>query len=506
MKYILVHDFGTTANKACIFDEELNLMGSHIEQYRTFYPGGCRALQRPSDWWRVVCDCTKEVMKKSEISNKDVSVVTFSGHSPSMVPVDKNGNSLLDEIPIYADLSAQREVQDFFKKISKEEFYRITGAGQVPEQYSLFKIIWFKNNYPNLYKKTCKVLNTVDFLDSKLTGKYFTDCSQACNTGAMDISNRAWSEKILKVAGISSSLMPEIVNASELIGSVKDDVAEETGLLPGTPVVMGGGDVACAAAGAGTVEENVSYICLGSAAWMGFFSEKPVFHYDSKIVNYSHIVPESYAIHYQMTGAGICYQWMRDNIYAKNTCDGKNAFQKMNEEAKMSPVGSNKLIFLPYMRGIWAGDSNPNARGVFFGLNLVNKTGDMYRAVIEGMGYGLKEIADLFSKLGYDSSSIRVIGGGAKSKLWRQILSDILGKKILCPSVTREAGALGAAVAGGLGIGLYGNFSILHEKIKINDITEPDEEKTKEYEKYYKIFLELKNSTSGLFEKLATIK
>jgi xylulokinase len=136
----------------------------------------------------------------------------------------------------------------------------------------------------------------------------------------------------------------------------------------------------------------------------------------------------------------------------------------------------------------------------------VNKTGDMYRAVIEGMGYGLKEIADLFSKLGYDSSSIRVIGGGAKSKLWRQILSDILGKKILCPSVTREAGALGAAVAGGLGIGLYGNFSILHEKIKINDITEPDEEKTKEYEKYYKIFLELKNSTSGLFEKLATIK
>ena len=138
--------------------------------------------------------------------------------------------------------------------------------------------------------------------------------------------------------------------------------------------------------------------------------------------------------------------------------------------------------------------------GFFFGLNLVNKTGDMYRAVIEGMGYGLKEIADLFSKLGYDSSSIRVIGGGAKSKLWRQILSDILGKKILCPSVTQEAGAPSALrLPGGLGIGLYGNFSILHEKIKINDITEPDGEKTKEYEKYYKIFLELKNSTSGLF-------
>ena len=506
MKYILVHDFGTTANKACVFDENLKLVSNHIEHYPTYYPKDCQALQKPSDWWRIICDCSKKVISDANISNKDISVITFSGHSPSMVPVNKKGNSLLEKIPIYADLCAQSEVKAFFEKISKEEFYKITGAGQVPEQYSLFKTLWFKNNYPDLYRKTYKILNTVDFLVSKLTGKYYTDYSQACNTGAMDINKGIWSEKILRIANIPPVLLPEITKTSKLIGMISNNAADQTGLLPGTPVVMGGGDVACAAAGAGTIKENISYICLGSAAWMGFYSNKPVFHYDSKIVNYSHIVPDSYAIHYQMTGAGICYQWMRDNILKKNFKNGVNPFEEMNKEAESRPLGSNKLIFLPYMRGIWAGESNPNARSVFFGLNLMNNTGDMYRAVIEGMGYGLKEIVDLFSELGYNSDSIRVIGGGAKSKLWRQILSNILGKKIICPSVMQEAGALGAAVAGGIGINLYNDFSILHEKIKIENITYPDEKMTEEYCKYYKIFLELKNNTSKLFEKLSTIK
>ncbi len=506
MKYILVHDFGTTANKACIFDENLSLINSHIEHYPTFYPEECQALQKPDDWWKIICECSKKVIKDANISNKDISVITFSGHSPSMVPVDKEGNSLLKKIPIYADLCAQKEVKAFFKNISQEEFYKITGAGQVPEQYSLFKILWFKNNYPDLFKHTYKVLNTVDFLVSKLTGKFYTDYSQACNTGAMDINKGIWSEKILRIANVPPVLLPEITETSKLIGKITNNAAEQTGLLPGTPVVIGGGDVPCAAAGAGTINENISYICLGSAAWMGFYSNKPVFHYDSKIVNYSHIVPESFAIHYQMTGAGICYQWMRDNIFKSISKKGINQFEEMNKEAESRPLGSNKLIFLPYMRGIWAGDSNPNARGVFFGLNLMNNTGDMYRAVIEGMGYGLKEIVDLFSELGYTSESIRVIGGGARSKLWRQILSNILGKKIVCPSVMQEAGALGAAVAGGIGINLYNDFSILHEKIKIESTTYPDEKMTEEYCKYYKIFLELKNNTSKLFEKLSTIK
>lgn len=510
MRYILTHDLGTTSDKACVFDEKLNLVASKLEGYQTFYPRDGKAVQRPEDWWRVFCDTTKELLRENDISPDEILAIACSGHSPSMVPLGKDGQLLLAEIPIYADLTARKQVENLLSNITAEEFYNITGAGQVPEQYSLFKMMAFRDEKPFEFRKTAKILNTVDYLVYRLTGEIKTDYSQACNTGALDIRERIWSRKILQAAGIPEEIMPELSEASSIVAGLTGEASIQTGLRKGIPVVTGGGDVACAAAGAGTVKEGVSYICLGSAAWMGFFSKNPVLDYHSKLVNYCHIVPDSYALQYQMTGAGICYQWLRDSIYRYGKSEEygeihSDEFEAMNNEALSSIPGAHKLIFLPFMRGIWAGETNPDARGVLFGLNLTNNVGDIYRAAIEGMGFGLKEIMDTFSGQGYDSNQVRAIGGCAKSRLWRQIIADISGKEVLCPSIIQEAGSFGVAVAAGVGIGLLGNFNDLDHIIEISDISYPDRERHEKYGEYYEVFLQIKRDLSEAFVKLASI-
>jgi len=510
-RYLLTHDLGTTADKACIFDDKLNLIASEVMDYRTYYPKNGKAVQRPEDWWSVFCTTTQSILRKCAIDPSEIAAVSCSGHSPSMVPISANGELILEAVPIYADLSSREEVSKFMESISEEDFYSMTGAGQVPEQYSLFKMMAFRRENQEGFNRTWKILNTVDYLVYRLTGNVRTDFSQACNTGALDIIKREWSEEILEAAEVPSEMMPEPVDSTSVVGEVTDIASSQSGLCKGTSVVMGGGDVACAAAGAGAVTEGVSYVCLGSAAWMGFFSKQPVLDYESKLVNYCHIVPGGYALQYQMTGAGICYQWLRDTIYRYKELDDDSTeetdyFEMMNAEANKSGVGANRLIFLPYMRGIWAGKTNPDARGVLFGLNLGNTVGDIYRSALEGMVFGIKEIMDSFEKLGYSSRQVTVIGGCAKSKLWRQVIADITGREVLCPAVIREAGSLGASIAAAIGVGMIDSFDDTKKIIEIVDVSYPNEKNHTKYQKYYSVFLETKERLNDLFEKLANIE
>ncbi|NLY89929.1 MAG: xylulokinase [Firmicutes bacterium] len=510
-KYIIVHDLGTTANKACLFDESCSLVASVLLPYPTYFPTAEEAVQRPEEWWRTVCASTKELLNKAGIMQEEISVIGFSGHSPSMVPVDDRGRVLLDKVPIYSDMRASEQVKNVIERIGGyKEFYGITGAGQLPEQYSLFKMVWFMENHPDKYKNTYKFLNTVDYLVHRLTGRFCTDYSQAGNVGALEIRSRVWSDRILQAAGIEESLLPEVVGSAEVVGEISSEASRDIGLPPGTPVVIGGGDVACAAAGAGAIREGTFYVSLGSAAWMGVFSEKPGFDVATRLVNFCHLLPGSYALHYFMTGAGICYQWVRDNIYQREETGGAHAnlgdYEMMDKAAEPVGPGAGKLLFLPYMRGIWAGEGCcPNARGVLFGLNLANKRADIYRAAMEGIGFGLREIMEYFTHLGYEADEIRVIGGGTKSSLWRQIIADICGKKVLRPRLMQEAGALGAAVAAGIGVGLFKDFGVLDDLIKIESISLPNQEKHAIYCQYYELFLEIKEKVLPIFDKLAKI-
>ncbi|HDP78558.1 MAG TPA: pentose kinase, partial [Mesotoga infera] len=185
-RYFLTHDLGTTADKACIFDDKLNLIASEVMDYKTYYPKDGKAVQRPEDWWSVFCRTTENILGKRGIDPHEIAAVACSGHSPSMVPLSADGESILEAVPIYADLSSREEVSKFMESVPEEEFYSMTGAGQVPEQYSLFKMMAFKRENHEGFDRTWKILNTVDYLVYRLTGNVRTDFSQACNTGALD--------------------------------------------------------------------------------------------------------------------------------------------------------------------------------------------------------------------------------------------------------------------------------------------------------------------------------
>ena len=418
---IVVHDLGTTGDKACVFTTEGELKATLYAPFTTYYPQPNHVEQRPEDWWNTLCHTTQDILRAAQTSPSDVACLVFSGHNPSCIPVDDRGNLIYQSIPIYADLRASQQVNNFFKNIGgHQRFYQITGGGNLPEQYALFKMLWFKQHDPDNFTRTYKFINTHDYLVYKLTGRFVTDYSLASNIGLLDITQLDWSEELLHAAEIPREMLPELVSSTEVVGTVAEQVSSMLGLLPGTPVVIGGGDVCCATTGAGVVTEGISYANVGANAWIGIYSETPQFNFDTHLVNFCHLKTGSYALHFLTGGGSICYKWLRDALFApEKTWAGHldiDPYELMNLSAQTIPLGADRLIFLPYMTGVWAGNFQPNARGAFIGLNPAHTKAHIVRAVIEGIGFGLRELLEMFHQQDMTPEEIRIIGGGARNR------------------------------------------------------------------------------------------
>jgi len=509
-KYILIHDLGTTGNKACLFNEKGELKGMVYYPYRTYYPHPGYAEQNPLDWWEALCSSTKEIIKLTNVSPHNIACISFSGTMIGCIPVDKKGNLLRKFVPIYSDARAHKQAHYIARKMGGDEkIYNITGTGQVPDCYSISKFLWFKENEPEIFRRTYKFLNTKDYIIGRLTGKFVsTDYTDASNMGLLDINERKWSREILQAAGIPKNMLPEVQKSTTIVGEISEEVAEEVGLPPGTPVVIGGGDVCCSATGAGVVRKGIGFIYLGSGNWFGTYADEPKLDSKTRTVNLCHLIPSKYLLLYIMVNGGICYQWIRDNIfdYERNIARKINIdpYELMNLKAKKVKPTSNNLIFLPYMRGVWAGSYNPYARGAFIGLSLVHSKDDIARAVLEGVGFSLRVLMEMSENQGIKVDEIRIIGGGAKSSLWCQIIADICGKPIARPLLTQEAGCLGAAISAGVGIGIFKDFMVAEDLVKITDIVYPRAENHKRYNNIYPIFKEAYQALIPVFKQLTS--
>jgi len=510
-KYILVHDIGTTGNKTCLFNENCELVSMDYIPYKTYYPRPGYAEQNPHDWWEAICSSTKRVLELAKISKKDIASISFSGTMMGCIPIDKEGNLLRESVPIYADDRASKQAGYIARKIGGDKIiYNLTGTGQAPNSYSISKFLWIKENEPMIYNKTYKFLNTKDYIIGKLTGNFNnTDYSDASDMGLLDINKREWSKKILGVAGIDEELLPEIQESTKVIGVITQKAAEEIGLLPGTPVVMGGGDVLCTATGAGVIKEGIGFIYLGSGNWFGTYAEKTKLDLKTRIVNMCHLIPNKYLLMNIMINGGICYQWIRDNIFDFEKDLAKridiDPFRILDLKAESVKQNSNNLIFLPYMRGMWAGTYNPYARGAFIGLSLEHGKSHIARAVLEGVAFSIRQLIEIAENQGIQVNDIRIVGGGAKSRLWRQIIADVCGKTISYPLLTQEAGSLGAVIAAGVGIGLYKDFSVANDLVKIKDRIYPQEKNHKIYNEIYPVFKESYQLLIPVFKKLRFI-
>ncbi len=505
--FILAHDLGTTGNKATLYDADGVLIGSAFHAYATRYPATGWAEQDPEDWWTAVCDSTRQLLAGTGVPGSDIACVTFSGQMMGCVPLDREARPLRSAI-IWADQRAVAQALWVGEHVPFEEIYRITGH-RLSSSYSLAKILWLRDHQPEVYRRAYMFTHAKDAMVARLTGAFVTDPSDASGMNLYDLTTGAWSPRILEAAGLDPARLPDIRPSSSIVGHVLKGISDGAGVPAGTPVAIGGGDGACAAAGAGVVAEGSAYNYIGSSSWIALATKAPILDPDYKTFTFAHLVPGMFMPDGTMQAAGASYQWMRDQL-----CPGEidsatvlqtSPYELMNAQAAQSPPGANGLLFLPYLMGERSPHWNPNARGAFVGLTIRHTRSDMIRAVLEGVAMNLRLILEAFQAQGAEVEAMRLIGGGARGRIWNQIMADTYGIPVQRLAILEEATSMGAALAGGIAVGLYPGFSMATEMNPVAEAIDPDPTHQATYAELTEIFKETYRALTPVYERMAGV-
>lgn len=500
-RYLLAHDLGTSGNKATLFSLEGELVDAKVSAYPTAYSHDNWAEQDPARWWTAVCQSTRALLGGRD--PQEIAAACFSGQMMGCVCVDKAGAPLRPAI-IYCDQRAEEQTRRLAERLSPAEIYKVTGH-RASASYSIEKLMWVRDNEPDVFARTFKMLNAKDFMNFKLTGLMRTEHNDASGTNAFDIAARSWSARILDAAGISVEKLPLSVESTAVIGEVTREAAEATGLHAGTPVVAGAGDGGCATVGTGSVAEGITYNYLGSSSWISTTTREPVYDERERTFTWVHPVPGFYQPCGTMQTAGASYAWLKSEICRLEEqsalAAGGDPFELINREIEESPPGSNGLIFLPYLLGERSPRWNPRAKGAWIGLKLETKRHDILRSVLEGVSMNLEIILSIM-KRSIALKEIVLIGGGAKGRLWRQMLADVYGVPVLVPAYLEEATSMGAAIIGGVGAGAFKDFRVVDRFVTITETVEPRPEIAAVYNARKPVFDECYRRLEPVFEAL----
>ncbi len=506
-KFILAHDLGTTGNKASLFDEQGLIRASSLSTYGTEYPQPNWVEQNPEDWWKAVCISTKQLLNIARITPKQVACISFSGQMMGCVVLDRRARPLRNAL-IWADTRAIPQAEQLISKVGMEKVYRITGH-RASSSYSAAKIMWVRDNQPEIYSEAYKFVHAKDFIVARLTGKFATDFSDAGGMNLYDLEAYDWSPTLLEAAGLDHSILPDLHASTDVVGEVLPSISEEVGLAAGTPVVIGGGDGCCAAAGAGVVQEGDAYNYVGSSSWIAIASKTPIYDPSMRTFTWAHLMRGMYSPCGSMQAAGGAYQWLRDTFCQQEKeaaiQQSISPYELMNQLAEQSPPGAHGLLFFPYLLGERSPRWNPDARAAYFGLTMSHTRADIIRATLEGITLNLKVILEAFRQQGAQINSIRVIGGGANGHIWRQIMADIYGIPVHRPALLAEATSFGAALSGGIGVGIYKDWGLAESLTPIVDEIHPNPQMTAQYEKLYGIFNRAYEAFVPLYTEIAAM-
>lgn len=481
--FVLAHDLGTTGNKATLYDADGRLVSSAFSAYETRFAAHGWAEQDPNAWWAAVCTSTRTLVELANVQPADVACITFSGQMMGAVAVDAHARPLRPAI-IWADTRSQEQVAAVAKAIDPAAVYRITGHRLSPS-YSLSKILWIREHEPDVFRATHAFLHAKDAMIARMTGAFVTEPSDASGMNLFDLEAGVWSQDILSAAGLPVEKLPRIVRSTDIVGRVLPETADALGLLAGTPVVAGGGDGPCAGVGAGSVREDVVYCYLGSSSWIATAAARPIYDPEQRTFTFGHVIPGLFMPTGTMQAAGASYQWAREQI---GDGAGIRSFEQMNVLAEQSPPGANHLLYLPYLLGERSPRWNPDASGAFIGLTMRHTRADLLRAVLEGVAFNLRVILNAFTRQGAQATSVRVIGGGVTAHIWTQIMADILGVPLQRLTLIEEATSMGAAVTGGVGIGLYDSFAMADRMNPVEQTFHPDAACAGRYARLYEAF------------------
>lgn len=506
-QYVAAMDIGTSGCKSIIVDDVGAVISSVTEEYPLYSPRPGWNEQDPEDWWRGAYVSLGKAVHSSGVDPKAIKSLSFSGQMHGLVAMDKDGN-VIRRAFLWNDQRCAKQCQEVIDAIGGFEKLRIYTNNNLLPGYQGGKILWLREIEPDNYNRMAKAILPKDYLRYKLTGEYFTDVSDASGTGLFDVKNRDYSWKLLDKLDIPHSFFPPAVESSEVTGTITKEAAEVTGLMQGTPVVGGGGDSVIQTTGMGLIKEGIMGLTLGTGGIVAMGMSKYLENNDPTLQFFCNNQKELYHVMGVMLACGGSYQWYRNILCGDEMAQGRklgtDPYDLLNIGAEKSEPGAKSLLYLPYLSGERAPYTDPNLRGCFIGLSQSHNKGDITRSVMEGIGYGMKQIGEAILKLKPVSMErIIVSGGGSRSNLWRQILSDIFQLPVFTVSGAKEGGAYGACMVGGVGAGIWNNLQEACSNMKIITENIPNANNKDRYDEMYHIYCDMVPALKHQFDRLA---
>lgn len=478
MSVYLAIDVGTSSAKAALYEQNGKLLAIRSQEYPLHQPNTNWAEQNPDDWWQAVQDiCTQLINENKRPSIRAVSV---SGQTPSCIPINKKGQPLIPAI-LWLDRRATSQVEWLRQNLGEETARRI-GGNTIDSFFGGPKWLWYVQEKSQLLAQTWKILQANGYIAFCLTGEITIDPSNAglCSP-CYDLSSNRWHQAICEMMEIDIEILPEIFRSSQIVGQVTSSASKKTGIPAGTPVVCGAGDFACACLGAGVTQPGQAAVMLGTA---GNLLIPGIDRTDPRLLNTRHVTGAPLSLGGVMAGGVV--SWFV-NAFGGNSPD---IYDQLEEEARQTPPGADGLIFLPYLMGERSPIWDPDARGVFFGLNAKHQRAHLYRAVLEGVVFAFRQIKEIVTELGNPIDELMLINGGARSTLWRQIFADCLG--IPNHWLPNSGGTiLGGAYLAAHGCGDVKGFESIQDWLEPTRDSFPDKTNSDLYTNAYQTYKEL---------------
>ncbi len=507
MEYLLGVDLGTSGTKTVLFDVNGQAIASETIEYPLHQPQNGWAEQAPEDWWDAARNTIRSVIEQSGVDAADIKGLGISGQMHGLVLLDADGNVLREAI-LWCDGRTQDECDEITNTIGRERLIQIT-ANPALTGFTAGKILWVRKHEPELWAKVRHILLPKDYVRFKLTGEYASEMSDASGTNLLDVPNRCWSKEILDALNIDDNLMPRLTESSDVAGYITSEAAQVTGLVPGTPVAGGAGDNAAAAVGTGVVVEGKAFTTIGTSGVVFAHSDKVQIDPQGRVHTFCAAVPGAYTVMSCTLAAGLSLKWYRDTFCQAEIDAAKemdtDPYILMNQQAEKSPIGANRLIFLPYLMGERSPLLDSNARGAFIGLSAIHTRKDLLRAVMEGVTYSQRQNLDVLRQMHVAPETMLACGGGAKSPFWRKMMADVFNMPVKTVKNT-EGPALGAAILAGVAAGIYKDIpSACAQVIRENEPLTPGAAEHNAYERVYSVYESLYPALKGAYSELAQL-
>lgn len=499
-RYLMGIDVGAGSLKTMIIDSAGAVLGAASVDLTTHSPQPGWSEQNPADWWRALCDTVPAALAEAGIAANRIAAVAFSAGAHTPVLEDREGQVIRPAI-LWSDSRSAAESAELQQRHGDEIL--AIGCNRPAPTWTQPQLLWLKRHEPAAFARIHRLYVAKDWLRSRLTGTWETDATEAVGTLLYDGLHNAWSERLCAMIDLDPRLLPPIVRPADVVGQVSAAAAAASGLAAGTPVVCGTSDTSIEAFGAGASIGGMGAVKLATAATVSIVDHAP--HPSATVINYPFCVPGQWYTIGATNSCASAHRWLRDTFFMQGAADGATAFRAMDAAAATAPAGARGLIFHPYLQGERTPYWDAQLRAHFIGMSFAHDRSHFVRALYEGIACSLRDVLDALRAQGLQMHAARIIGGGARSATWRQIVADVLGIEIELPAVTDAS--FGAALIAGVGIGVFADEAeAARRTVSVASRHTPDAARHRLYTELHGIYRDAARALTPIDHRLSALE